>query len=201
MYSVLLPWNLLCACISCIVFVGSQKKHMLGRHVMGWGWQEHVQDENNIKCIILARHFVKVGCDWIFTWHFARQFHLLKLQLKKNQGREVQLLFSLLQWESKEELFATQMTSKIHWTSKLIKPANTKWWFPKLVSSSFSVARPSFHMSSRESLVLQDEAIDYVVQAGSVEATLAAKSLQNSQLRWTYFNLYSLWCNISNNID
>ena len=43
------------------------KKHMLGRHVMGWGWQEHVQDENNIKCIILARHFVKVGCDWIFT--------------------------------------------------------------------------------------------------------------------------------------
>ena len=49
--------------------------------------------------------------------------------------------------------------------------------------------------------MLQDEAIDYVVQAGSVEATLAAKSLQNSQLRWTYFNLYSLWCNISNNID
>ena len=47
-------------------------------------------------------------------------------------------------------------------------------------------------MSSRESLVFQDEAIDYVVQVGGVEATRAAKSLQNSQLRWTYIYLYSL---------
>ena len=100
------------------------------------GWQEHVEDENNIKCIILARHFVKIGCDWFFTWHFARQFHLLKLQLKKNQGQEVQL-FSLLQWELKEESFATQMTSKIQPDLKnlnlLTQNDGFQNWYPHLL--------------------------------------------------------------------
>ena len=63
-------------------------------------------------------------------------------------------------------VFATQMTFKIQPDLKNLNLLTQNYGFQNWYPHLFSVARHSFHMSSRESLELQDEAIDYVVQAG-----------------------------------